>query len=71
MLSLFGAAHGVILARLAIGAALPLVPPLAIPRLGGIVIDLRVMAFCLGLSLVASVVIGLLPTLRISGAAFG
>ena len=42
-----------------------------LPRLGSIVIDARVMAFCLGLSLVSTLVIGLVPALRVSGAAFG
>src|SRR6185369_1508367 len=37
----------------------------------GIVIDARVMAFCLGLSLVSTLLIGLVPALRVSGAAFG
>jgi putative ABC transport system permease protein len=71
VLSLLGAALGVLLARLAIGAALPLVPDGALLRTGGIVIDARVMAFCLGLSLLASVLVGLVPALRISGSAFG
>ena len=71
VLSLLGASLGVILAQIAIGVALPLVPPFALPRLGGIVIDARVMAFCLGLSLVATLLIGLVPALRVSGAAFG
>src|SRR4029434_10529834 len=31
----------------------------------------RVLAFCLGLSLVATLLIGLLPALRVGGAAFG
>jgi putative ABC transport system permease protein len=69
VLSLLGAALGVLLARAAIGATLPLVPTFLLPRLGGIVIDARVMGFSLGLSLLASVVVGLVPALRISGAA--
>ena len=60
-----------LLAQLAIGVTLPLVPQSALPRLGGIVIDARVMAFCLGLSLVSTLLIGLVPALRVSGAAFG
>src|SRR4029079_3889537 len=52
--------------------ALPLVPPFALPRLGGIMIDARVMAFSLGLSLVSTLLIGLVPALRVGGgAAFG
>ncbi len=42
-----------------------------LPRLGGIVIDARVMLFCLGLSLVSTLLIGLVPALRVSRAAFG
>jgi predicted permease len=71
VLSLLGASLGVLLAWLAIGVTLPLVPQTLLPRLGGIVIDARVMAFCLGLSLVSTLLIGLVPALRISGAAFG
>ena len=71
VLSLLGASLGVMLAWLAIGVTLPLVPPSMLPRLGGIVIDARVMAFCLGLSLVSTLLIGLLPALRVSGAVFG
>ena len=71
VLSLLGASLGVLLAQIAIGVTLPLVPQLALPRLGGIVIDARVMVFCLGLSLFASVLVGLVPALRISGSAFG
>ncbi|HVD93826.1 MAG TPA: ABC transporter permease, partial [Vicinamibacterales bacterium] len=71
VLSLLGASLGVILARIAIDVTLPLVPPFALPRVGGIVIDARVMAFCLGLSLVSTLLIGLVPALRVSGAAFG
>ncbi len=71
VLSLLGAALGVMLAQIAIGFTLPLVPESALPRAGGIVIDARVMAFCLGLSLVSTVLVGLVPALRVSGAAFG
>jgi predicted permease len=71
VLSLLGASFGVLLAWLATGAALPLVPSGVLPRPGGVVIDARVMAFCLGLSLLASVVVGLVPALRISGSACG
>ena len=71
VLSLLGASLGVLLAWLAIGVTLPLVPPSLLPGLAGIVIDLRVMVFCLGLSLVSTLVIGLVPALRVSGVAFG
>ena len=71
VLSLLGAVLGVLLAQLAIGLTLPLVPEGVLPRLGGVVIDGRVMAFCLGLSLLASMVAGLVPALRISGSAAG
>jgi predicted permease len=71
VLSLAGASLGVLLAWLAIATTLPLVPSGVLPRPGGVVIDARVMAFCLGLSLLASLVVGLVPALRISGSAFG
>jgi putative ABC transport system permease protein len=71
VLSLLGAALGVVLSRIAIDLALPFVPPLLLPRVAGIVIDTRVMAFSLGLSLVSSLLIGLAPATRISAAAFG
>jgi predicted permease len=71
VLSLLGAALGVMFAHIAIGVTLPLVPQSALPRLGGIVLDARVMAFCLGLSLVSTLLVGLVPALRVGGAAFG
>jgi putative ABC transport system permease protein len=71
VLSLLGASLGVLLAQIAIAVTLPQVPQFALPRAGGIVIDARVMAFCLGLSLVSTLLIGLLPALRVGGAAFG
>jgi len=71
VLSLLGASLGAMLAQIAIDVTLPLVPQLALPRFGGITIDARVMAFCLALSLVSTLLIGLVPALRVSGAAFG
>ena len=71
VLSLLGASLGLVLALIAIDVTLPLVPQSLLPRLGGIVIDARVMAFCLGLSLFSTLLIGLVPALRVSGAAFG
>ncbi len=71
VLSLLGAALGLLLAWLALGAALPLVPQGLLPRPDGVVIDARVMAFTLGLSLLASLLVGLVPALRIGGSAAG
>jgi putative ABC transport system permease protein len=71
VVSLLGASLGVMLAQIAINVTLPLVPQFVLPRLGGIVIDVRVMAFCLGLSLVSTLLVGLVPALRVSAAAFG
>lgn len=70
VLSIAGAALGVMLAQVAIEITLPLVPPAVLPRLGGIAIDARVMVFCLGLSIVATLFIGLVPAMRVGGAAF-
>jgi putative ABC transport system permease protein len=71
VLSLLGAALGILLAQLAVHVTLPLVPPTALPRVGGIVIDGRVLLFCLGLALGSTLLIGLLPALRVGGLAFG
>jgi predicted permease len=71
VLSLLGALIGVMLAQIVLHVTLPLVPPLMLPRVGAIVIDARVMAFCLALSVVSTLLIGLLPALRVGGAAFG
>ena len=71
VLSLLGALLGVMLAQVVLQLTLPLVPQSLLPRVGAIVIDARVMAFCLGLSVVSSVLVGLVPALRVSGAAFG
>jgi predicted permease len=70
VLSLLGTTLAVLLARVALDLTLPLVPPFALPRLGGIVIDARVLGFCLGVSVVSTLLIGFVPALRIGGAAF-
>src|SRR5438552_9478076 len=71
VLSLLGASLGVMLAQIAIDVTLPLVPPFALPRLGGIVIGARVMAFSRGLSLLSTRLIGVVPARGGGGAAFG
>jgi hypothetical protein len=71
VLSLLGALLGVLLAQIALHVTLPFVPRLLLPRLDAIVIDARVMVFCLCLSFVSTLLIGLAPALRVSGAAFG
>ena len=70
VLSLLGAALGVLLARIAIDVMLPLVPEFALPRLGSIAIDGRVLVFSLALSFVSTLMIGLVPAARVSAAAF-
>jgi putative ABC transport system permease protein len=69
VLSLVGASLGVVLAQLAVAATLPLVPQLALPRVGGVVIDARVLAFCLGLSVISTLLVGLVPAVRAGRAA--
>ncbi len=71
VLSLVGASFGVLLAWMAIGVTLPLVPPALLPRIGEVAIDARVLAFCLGLSFVSTLVVGLVPALRLGRTAFG
>jgi predicted permease len=71
VLSLVGAALGMLLARLAIDATLPLVPDGTLARMNGITIDSRVMLFCLALAVFASIITGLVPALRIGTSTFG
>ncbi len=71
VLSVAGALLGLGLAHLVIRFTLPLVPLAVLPRLGTITIDARVMAFCLGLSLVSTLLIGLVPALRMGRTAHG
>jgi len=42
------------------------VPPSMLPSLGGIAIDARVMLFCLGLSIVSTLLIGLVQTFAVA-----
>ncbi len=69
VLSLGGAALGALLAWLAIGLIVPLVPSSLLPRLGEIAIDARVLAFCLGASFVSTLLVGLVPALRMGRSA--
>ena len=71
VLSLLGASLGVSFAQITIVVVRPLMLQFGLPRVGGVVIDARVMAFCLGLSLVSTLLIGLVPALRVGGAASG
>ena len=71
VLSLIGTALGVVLARAALDLALPLVPPSVLPRVGSIVLDARVLMFCLALAFVSTLVVGLVPVLRVGGTVFG
>ncbi|HEY1107869.1 MAG TPA: ABC transporter permease, partial [Opitutaceae bacterium] len=70
VLSLLGTALGVLLAQAALQFTLPLVPHAALPRFGAIEIDGRVIAFCLVLSCVSTLLVGLVPALRLGGVAF-
>ncbi len=60
MLSLAGGAAGILLAQVGIKSLLALAPE-NLPRLTGIGIDFRALAFTLGISLLTGVVFGLLP----------
>lgn len=60
-----GAALGLLLAGLGILAALTLSPDV-LPRLGSVVIDLRVLVFALSVSIATALIFGLLPTLRLA-----
>jgi predicted permease len=71
VLSLIGALLGVALANVTVAFTLPLVPQGMLPRAGSIVIDARVLAFSLVLSIVATLVVGLVPAARLGGATFG
>jgi putative ABC transport system permease protein len=71
VLSLAGASLGVLLASLAIDVTLPFVPQSALPRLDGIVIDARVISFCLCLAVLSTMLVGLVPALRFGGVAMG
>jgi len=63
VLTLTGAALGVVLAAAVLRALLALAPP-SVPRLDEVALDLRVLGVTLGLALVTGVVFGLVPLLQ-------
>src|SRR5512146_2365822 len=65
VLAIIGGALGLLLAVLGTNAALHLMPR-AIPRAENIGIDLRVLLFTMGISLLTGVLFGLVPALKIS-----
>jgi predicted permease len=65
LLSLIGGTLGLILAALATSAAIHLIPP-TFPRAEDISIDARVLLFTIGVSILAGLFSGLIPSLRIS-----
>jgi predicted permease len=66
LVSLAGGACGVLLARWGVPALLALAPKGRIPRMEFIQVDGRVLAFALVLSLLAGIVFGIVPALRIT-----
>ena len=60
LLALAGGAAGILLAQAGIKTLLAFAPE-DLPRLGGIAIDFRVLAFTLGISILTGIVFGLLP----------
>jgi putative ABC transport system permease protein len=60
LLALAGGAAGILLAQAGIKILLAFAPE-DLPRLGGIAIDFRVLAFTLGISILTGIVFGLLP----------
>jgi len=65
LLALAGGALGLLLARLGLAAIVARVPA-ELPRLEHVALDLRVVAFSLGLALVTALVFGCVPALRAS-----
>jgi putative ABC transport system permease protein len=69
LLSIGGALLGLVFARLALPAALSLLPPdHGVPRLNEVTLDRVVLGFTLGLSVAAGLVFALVPALRASQA---
>lgn len=65
VLALVGGGGGLLLGVLGARGLVALSPP-GVPRLGDASVDLRVLAFCLGVTLVTSLLVGLIPAFRIS-----
>src|ERR1700684_2839172 len=70
MLSLLGGAAGILLAQIGIKSLLALAPE-NLPRLTGIGIDSRALAFTLGISLLTGIIFGLLPAWSATRLTFG
>jgi predicted permease len=70
LLALIGGALGLVLAKWGTAAAIAIIPQ-TMPRAREIGIDLRVLLFTLGISIVTGVVFGLVPALKTSGANVG
>ena len=68
VLALAGGALGILFARLALDATLPLVPETMLPRRGEITLNVWVLAFCIGVSALASLIVGLMPAWRSASA---
>jgi putative ABC transport system permease protein len=63
LLSALGGAAGVLLAHWAIAAVLPLVPG-GVPANGGVGVDVPVLAFCAGITIIAGLLFGAAPAWR-------
>jgi predicted permease len=68
VLSAAGAAVGLLLAKAAILVTLPLVPESVLPRLSGIEIDGTVALFTAALSVFSTLIVGVVPALKVSRA---
>ena len=66
LIALAGGAVGVLLAIFGTGAFLRLLPP-SLPRLSDMSVDLRVIGFAVGLSLLSGLIFGVMPALRGGG----
>lgn len=70
VIGLFGGVGGMLLALAGIRALVALSPP-EVPRISGIAIDARIVAFALGVTIFAAILSGLVPALRSSTTDFG
>ena len=68
VLSFAGGVLGILFARLALDATLPLVPESVLPRRAEIGLNIWVLAFCIGVSALSSLLVGLMPAWRSASA---